>query len=148
MDDVEARLLAAVVADPDDREARMVYADWLDDHGDPRGQYLRLESQLHSIPAQLAALAPTIDPAWLDRVSRYYDVVLVAAGTSKIMAVKGIRAATKLGLKDSVDLLDRLAPDHPVYLARDVERAEADRAIAEFDGTDAVVQRVSRSARV
>ncbi|WP_439627896.1 DUF1963 domain-containing protein [Gemmata sp.] len=37
----EADLLAAVLADPGDDTARLVYADWLDEHDDPRGQYLR-----------------------------------------------------------------------------------------------------------
>jgi uncharacterized protein (TIGR02996 family) len=37
----EADLLAAVLADPGDDTARLVYADWLDEHDDPRGKYLR-----------------------------------------------------------------------------------------------------------
>ncbi|HEU0037622.1 MAG TPA: TIGR02996 domain-containing protein [Kofleriaceae bacterium] len=34
---VEAELLAAILADPDDDAPRLVYADWLSERGDPRG---------------------------------------------------------------------------------------------------------------
>jgi uncharacterized protein (TIGR02996 family) len=34
--------LRALLVNPDDRVARLVYADWLDDHADPRAAYLRL----------------------------------------------------------------------------------------------------------
>lgn len=37
----EEAFLAAVVAAPGDDTARLVYADWLDEHDDPRGKYLR-----------------------------------------------------------------------------------------------------------
>ena len=37
----EADLLAAVLADPGDDTARLAYADWLDEHDDPRGAHLR-----------------------------------------------------------------------------------------------------------
>jgi uncharacterized protein (TIGR02996 family) len=37
----EGDILAAVAACPADDTARLVYADWLDEHSDPRGAYLR-----------------------------------------------------------------------------------------------------------
>jgi uncharacterized protein (TIGR02996 family) len=40
---VEAGLLAAVLAAPDDDAPRLVYADWLDERGDPRGELVRLQ---------------------------------------------------------------------------------------------------------
>src|SRR5262245_29279508 len=37
-------LLAAIYADPDDDATRLVFADWLDDHGEPdRAEYIRLQ---------------------------------------------------------------------------------------------------------
>jgi uncharacterized protein (TIGR02996 family) len=39
MDD--AGFLRAILAAPDDAALRLVYADWLDERGDPRGEYLR-----------------------------------------------------------------------------------------------------------
>jgi uncharacterized protein (TIGR02996 family) len=38
----EAGFIAAMLADPEDRTVLFVYADWLDEHNDPRGEYLRL----------------------------------------------------------------------------------------------------------
>src|SRR5690606_10001290 len=38
-----AELLAAVHADPDDDAPRLVYADWLSGHGDPRGEFITLQ---------------------------------------------------------------------------------------------------------
>src|SRR2546425_851967 len=37
----EADLLAAVAANPNDDAAKLVYADWLEDHADERGRFLR-----------------------------------------------------------------------------------------------------------
>src|SRR6476469_3629321 len=42
----EARLLARVCAEPDDDLPRLVYADWLDEHGDPRGEFIRVQIAL------------------------------------------------------------------------------------------------------
>ncbi|MFT3713384.1 MAG: TIGR02996 domain-containing protein [Archangium sp.] len=36
-------LLAAVYANPDDLSLRAVYADWLTEHGDPRGEFISLQ---------------------------------------------------------------------------------------------------------
>ncbi len=43
MDD-EAAFIAAIAAAPDDHHLPLVFADWLDDRGDPRGQWLRNHS--------------------------------------------------------------------------------------------------------
>lgn len=37
----EAAFVAAIAAAPDDHHLPLIFADWLDDHGDPRGQWLR-----------------------------------------------------------------------------------------------------------
>jgi uncharacterized protein (TIGR02996 family) len=42
MDD-DAGFLRAVLAAPEDDALRLVYADWLDERGDPRGEYLRCQ---------------------------------------------------------------------------------------------------------
>jgi uncharacterized protein (TIGR02996 family) len=56
-DDVGAKLLAAVFERPDDDESRLVYADWLLERGDPRGeliqlQYKKLEGELRGDDAK------------------------------------------------------------------------------------------------
>ena len=42
-DVVESRLLAAVLADPGSDAPRQVYADWLQERGDPRGELIELQ---------------------------------------------------------------------------------------------------------
>jgi len=45
-------LLAAVLAAPDDDAPRLVYADWLDEHGRPdRAAFIRLQVELARVPA-------------------------------------------------------------------------------------------------
>ncbi len=39
-------LLAAILADPDDDEPRLVYADWLVERGDPRGEFIHVQCAL------------------------------------------------------------------------------------------------------
>jgi uncharacterized protein (TIGR02996 family) len=56
-------LEAAVIADAEDDAPRLVYADWLDDHGDPdRAEFIRVQ-------CRLAALSPA-EPGWVDLTER------------------------------------------------------------------------------
>jgi uncharacterized protein (TIGR02996 family) len=68
--------LRAILENPQDATARLVYADWLDDHSDPRGTYLRVEMDLQAqtdpqcdravaLCEWLANLKRDIDPFWL-----------------------------------------------------------------------------------
>jgi len=77
MDDA---FLAALAANFDDETTRLVYADWLDERGDPRGPFLRAEvewARLHlddeAFPAAMRHFSIAqrgIDPTWVERVSR------------------------------------------------------------------------------
>src|SRR5262249_60861833 len=42
----EQAFLAAMLASPDDLHLRLVFADWLEEQGDPRGELLRLTHAL------------------------------------------------------------------------------------------------------
>jgi uncharacterized protein (TIGR02996 family) len=46
-DDRGAELLAAIYAHPDDDDARLVYADWLLEQNDPRGEFINLQFRRH-----------------------------------------------------------------------------------------------------
>src|SRR5215211_5846586 len=46
----EAALLEAVCADPAADGPRLIYADWLDERGDPRGEFIRLQCALARLP--------------------------------------------------------------------------------------------------
>jgi uncharacterized protein (TIGR02996 family) len=53
-DHQRSQLLAAVLAEPDDETPRLVYADWLQEQGDPRGELVTIQCEL----ARLGADAP------------------------------------------------------------------------------------------
>jgi uncharacterized protein (TIGR02996 family) len=59
---------------PDDITTWLVYADWLDESGDPRAEYLRLQVDLgrgsNRAEARLRELCQTLDPDWLAIVDR------------------------------------------------------------------------------
>jgi uncharacterized protein (TIGR02996 family) len=46
-----AAFLDRVCADPDDDGPRLILADWLDEHGDPRGEFIRVQLALARLPA-------------------------------------------------------------------------------------------------
>ncbi len=49
MDDLT--FIQAIQASPGDEVPRLVYADWLDDQGDPRGELIRVQCELARRPA-------------------------------------------------------------------------------------------------
>jgi len=62
-----APFLAAIASNPDDDLPRLVYADWLDENGDPaRAEFIRL--QCHT-----ARVGP-LDPSWAPAELREYDL--------------------------------------------------------------------------
>jgi len=46
-----AKLLAAILDDPQDTQARLVYADWLTEQGDPRGELITIQCAKKRTPA-------------------------------------------------------------------------------------------------
>jgi uncharacterized protein (TIGR02996 family) len=79
MDDHTA-FLHAIRADLHDDSPRLVYADWLEERGDQRAEYLRVQislartwtytDQKPRLFARLEELAATIDPGWLAAARR------------------------------------------------------------------------------
>jgi uncharacterized protein (TIGR02996 family) len=50
--------LRAMLANPDDRVVRLVYADWLDEQSDSRGEYARLAARVAELPHEHAERPP------------------------------------------------------------------------------------------
>jgi uncharacterized protein (TIGR02996 family) len=48
----EDAFLQAIFASPEDAETRLVFADWLEDRGDPRAEVVRLEARLARLSAE------------------------------------------------------------------------------------------------
>src|SRR5215218_8987498 len=59
-------LLNAIRANPDDHTARLVYADWLDEHDDPLAEYVRAE-------CELMAYEPGA-PEWHHTIDRLFTI--------------------------------------------------------------------------
>jgi len=71
----DSGFIKAIQANPEDDISRLVYADWLDESGDIRGQFLRLQLALKSLSPdhlhrvsgehELSFLRKSIDSGWL-----------------------------------------------------------------------------------
>jgi uncharacterized protein (TIGR02996 family) len=139
-DDIELSFIDAIRNNPDDDEARAVYADWLEERGDLRGEYLRLEAQLHRIPPRLVELARSISPTWLVTLARRYDVVLVSAGPNKIHVIRETRQVTGLGLKDAKDAVEHASEATPFVIRRGIDRKDAEAIVAQLAATGATAR--------
>src|SRR3954464_7473516 len=87
----ETALVAAVQAAPQDDAPRLVYADWLQEHGDEdRAAYLRAVVRLMHPPEDPAdvhvcrRLANTIDEEWREAVGARFEVVLTGPGSARL----------------------------------------------------------------
>src|SRR5687767_12719020 len=47
---VENAFLADILADPKDDTPRLIFADWLQERGDPRGEFIHVQCQLAALP--------------------------------------------------------------------------------------------------
>jgi uncharacterized protein (TIGR02996 family) len=84
MNDNDA-FLRAIREDPHDPGRRLVYADWLEEHGDPKGEYLR-------VSCRLAELRGTIDPAWLAAVREgRFQVEEICLRSGRAVSLRALR---------------------------------------------------------
>lgn len=80
MDNDEA-FLRAIADNPAEDAARLVYADWLEERGDPRAEFLRVQHAFTQRPSDASSdrdlcekeqeLVRQLDPTWIQRVRRY-----------------------------------------------------------------------------
>ena len=83
----EAAFLEAIHQSPKDETLRLVYADWLEERGDPRAAYLRIETELcqtwtyanqrRDLATEMWKLRPTLDIQWLAQVRRCFRRLLL-----------------------------------------------------------------------
>ena len=126
MNDDQA-FLRAIADAPYDRAPRLVYADWLDERGDPRGEYLRLDDQLSQARGRLEQLQTQLDPAWLTAVRRRgRSVGVIRVHNDRDVSVDSIRQwSTYGGLLEGLPT-DRMNRERIERLLRD-ERAAGSR---------------------
>lgn len=115
----EQAFLSALAANPLDSVTRQVYADWLEELGDRRAEYLRVEIEVSGLrlddprwPEVAGWLRERVhehDPAWVAAACQRYDVWLVGySRAQKIHTIKVIRELTGMGLKEAKDFSESL----------------------------------------
>jgi uncharacterized protein (TIGR02996 family) len=117
----EDAFLQDILSHPDDDTTRLIYADWLEDHNDPRGRLLRLQVELARMAredprrpaadAEFQALVAGTDRDWLALAGKHCDLILHAyLPGMKIWVIKVIRELTGMGLIDAKDLSESPLP--------------------------------------
>ena len=115
----EEGFLQAIAAAPTDDLPRLVYADWLEEQGDPRATYLRLATRaagqvrdgflsegLRSVLRDTCATAPV---EWRRYVGPWFDVVLEAVHQDcKIEVLKVIKDLVHRRLDKAVEVVENL----------------------------------------
>ena len=80
------------------------------------------------VSAAAAAVAAPAAAAVEVEEKTEFDVILKAAGASKLNVIKVVRAATGLGLKDAKDLVDNA----PKTLKEAISKEDAEKLVAEL----------------
>ena len=97
----------------------------------------KLEEKWGVSAASFAAAAPAPaaagDSGASEEVKDKFELVLVAAGDSKINVIKEVRAITGLGLKEAKDLVDSA----PKPLKSDVPKEEAEELLKKLEAAGA-----------
>ena len=86
-----------------------------------------LEEEFGVSAAAMAAPAAGAAAAEVEEKTEF-DVILKAAGASKLNVIKVVRAATGLGLKDAKDLVDNC----PKTLKEAISKEDAEKLVAEL----------------
>lgn len=108
----ERGLLRGVLASPEDVTARLVYADWLDDHDDPRGPWLRAVCEGRDADHLRAAVNPNW-AALFDRTS-HFTVLLTAEIVQRLRKTVPVGSPLqKLSSRSTVQSNFRLAKVKP-----------------------------------
>ena len=84
--------------------------------------------EVFGVSAAAAAVAAPAAAAEEVEEKTEFDVILKAAGASKLGVIKVVRAATGLGLKDAKDLVDNC----PKTLKEAISKEDAEKLVAEL----------------
>ena len=84
--------------------------------------------EVFGVSAAAAAVAAPAAAAEVVEEKTEFDVILKAAGASKLNVIKVVRAITGLGLKDAKDLVDNC----PKTLKEAVSKEDAEKMVAEL----------------
>jgi uncharacterized protein (TIGR02996 family) len=131
----EEAILAAIAAEPLDDAPRLVYADWLQEHGqDAKAEYVRLVVALLHPPEDPAAvlrcvaLAEEVDAAWRQAVGGRFEVVLDGSAALQLVAHM-IQAFVGVATRSAVNWW---TPEGPVRLKASLTREDAEEFVRAF----------------
>jgi uncharacterized protein (TIGR02996 family) len=118
-------LLRAVIEHPDDDARRLVYADWLQQQGDPQGELIAVQIQLAHATANERAELETRAKALLDAHAETWTAAL-GDGISHVTFRRGLAYAARAAVNSHglLDVLDR-APIRDLGFVTD-DRDETD----------------------
>lgn len=131
----EAAFLAAIAAAPGDPTPRLVYADWLEERGDPRAEFIRLQHQLADLLDRLPQLRGGFDLEWVRSVEVRRDVVLhTFTPEQRRHVTKLVRLHTGMGFGEANAFLAGL----PAAVLRNLPLDRAEQLRREFAEVAAV----------
>ena len=84
--------------------------------------------EVFGVSAAAAAVAAPAAAAEVVEEKTEFDVILKAAGASKLNVIKVVRAVTGLGLKDAKDLVDNC----PKTLKEAISKEDAEKIVADL----------------
>jgi uncharacterized protein (TIGR02996 family) len=113
----EEAFLEAIRAEPGDDTLRLVYADWLEEQGDPRAAYLRLIEEIAArlrhvrdwtdLESSLSELSAACSTDWRKQAGKRFDAVLESVDPErKLDTVGAVRHQLGLGLADAKHLVE------------------------------------------
>lgn len=121
--------LRALLDIPEDRTTWLVYADWLEDRGDPRAEFLRLvvaraqmpEDDPEAVPAdaRLTQLRGELDPRWMAAFDPA-PVVVCPRGSYRFCG----RVWTELSPTDAPDIRICRECQRPVFYGHTADEAQ------------------------
>jgi uncharacterized protein (TIGR02996 family) len=121
----EQSLVRHILKEPDDDQARLVYADWLEERGDPRAEFLRIQCALKNDPvdkkllARQTKLRGKIRPEWLsivgDTLARFAPLQEAVWNSDRERGWKPfLKVKTKAGLLDVHYHGNLATQEHPI----------------------------------
>lgn len=130
----EQAFLLQLASDPSDDTTRLVYADWLDEHGQPGGKHLRWEVELgrmnvkdprySEVETQCRALREDLSPEWLEQAGKRFDLWLIGyPRQTKLEIIKRIREVTGVRLIEAKEISEAL----PALVLEKVTRGQAEQ---------------------
>jgi uncharacterized protein (TIGR02996 family) len=91
----EDTFLRAIIADPDDDGLRLIYADWLEEQGDPRGELVRLQCWLTNLAVR-DGRRPALEERARRLAAEYGDPLACLPQKSELIARGWVRRVIRL----------------------------------------------------